>query len=60
LSKVNPSDIKTYKDEVYIWENINTQALIDVNATNSPFLLIIALLSITGASQIWINPIAVI
>ena len=45
---------------VYILENINTQALIDANATNSPFLLIIAPLPITGASQTWINPIAVI
>lgn len=45
---------------VYILENINTQTLIDANATNSPFLLIIAPLPITGASQTWINPIAVL
>jgi kynurenine formamidase len=45
---------------VYILENINTQALIDANATNFPFLLIIAPLPITGASQTWINPLAVI
>lgn len=45
---------------VYILENINTQALIDASVTNSPFLLIIAPLPITGASQTWINPIAVL
>ena len=45
---------------VYILENIDTDTLVRAGAAGRPFLMMIAPLPVVGASQTWINPVAVL
>ena len=45
---------------VYILENLDTDALVAAGGADRPFLLMIAPLPVVGASQTWINPVAVL
>lgn len=45
---------------VYILENVATDRLLEAGGGARPFLLTVAPLPVTGASQTWVNPVAVL